>query len=366
MTARWAFVAADRFGVARHQLTGARSRRLSAALDGPAQAAFTVDGRTEDADFVDEVRSDLIVYRDGAKLFRGRAGPAQDQLSADAHTVTVTALDYRAMLDRRILLAGDTLQFTQVDQSAIAWALASASFARAAGGLGITRGTGQTTGVLRDRTYEPGKSCGEAVQQLAEVGGGFEWDVDPDLRFNVHHPQRGDQRLDVVLDYGGRVAGLSRSVNPSDFANSVRVSGREASGDTVGPAPALRTAANVATAPEGRWEAQVGTDLITTAAVAGRADFELTQRAQIRPAYTATLAPGVWTGPESFWVGDTVRLVVMSGRLRVDTQVRVHGFEFDIDDDGSETVAVSLGPRPEDLLRRLRRVTTRLGDLERR
>lgn len=364
--ARWAFVVAATDGFEVHSLTGARSRRLSIGLADPAQAAFTVDGRAEDADFLDELRSDLIVYRDGVKLFRGRVGTTQDQLSADAHTVTVTALDYRAMLDRRILLAGDPLQFTGVDQSAIAWALASASFARTAGDLGIVRGTGQTTGVLRNRTYEPGKSCGEAVQQLAEVDGGFEWDVDPDLRLNVHYPQRGGQRLDVVLDYGGRLAGLSRSVNPTDFGNVVRVSGREATGDTVGPAPAVRTAVNVATAPEGRWEAQVGTDLITTAAVAGRADHELTQRSQVRPAYTATLAPNVWEGPESFWVGDTVRLVVMSGRLAVDTQVRVHGFEFDIDDDGAETVSVTLGAPRTSLLRSLRRVTTRLGDLERR
>lgn len=364
--ARWSYVAALTDGTPQHALTAAKSRRLSFALDGPAEASLALDGRGEQAAYVTELTSDLLIYRDGIKMFRGRVGQTQDQLGADAHTVTVQSADYRAMLDRRILLAGDPLGFAQVDQSAIAWTLASASFARTNGGLGITRGIGQTTGVLRDRTYEAGKPCGEAIDQLAEVAGGFEWDVDPELAFNVHYPQRGQDRTDVVLDYGGRIAGLSRSVNPQDFANSIRVSGREASGDTIPPTPAVRTAANIATAPEGRFEFQVGTDLQTTAAVAQRADYELTQRSQVRPSYTVTLSPGAWTDQGSFWLGDTVRLVVMSGRLAVDTTARVHEISFDISEDSTETVSVTLGHPRRDLLQRLRRVQTRLSSLERR
>jgi hypothetical protein len=59
-----------------------------------------------------------------------------------------------------------------------------------------------------------------------------------------------------------------------------------------------------------------------------------------------TLAPGAWNGPADFWLGDTIELRVVSGRLNVDTTLRVLGFAFDVNDDGTEHIALTVGRDP--------------------
>jgi hypothetical protein len=355
--ARWAFVLTDTAGKKIGELTAAKGRKLTARLSSPSEASFTIDGRHRQAAEIAERRTDLIVYRNGVKVFRGRVGAAQDQAGPDRHTVSpVTALDYRAVLDPRLTFTA--LTFTGVDQSAIAWALITDTQGRTGGNLGITRGLGQTTGVLRDRTYEAGKSVGELITQLSEVINGFDWDITPDLKFDVHYPQRGTDR-GVVLDYGGTVKTFSRT--PGQYANVVRVSGAD------GVAPVVREVADLATRPEGRVEAQFGFPDVTQAAtLAQKADRLLAELSAAEPSYTVTLK--TWGGPGELWLGDPVELVVKTGRLDEVSVRRVVEVDVDVDDSGVETVQVSLG-QPSLRTRHLRRtndVQRRLTELERR
>lgn len=356
---RWAYVLTDTAGNPLGELTAARSRKLTARLGSPSEASFSIDGRHEQAVMLDERRTDLIVYRDRDKLFRGRTGASQDQAGPARHTAApVTAVDYRGVLNSRLLYTA--LTFTGQDQSAIAWALIGDTQARPGGNLNITRGLGQTTGVLRDRTYAAGKSVGEALSQLAEVANGYDWDITPDLAFDVHYPQRGTDR-GVVLDYGGTVSSFSRT--PGQYANAVRVSGDELL------APVVREVADIATRPEGRIEAQFGYPDVTQAAtLAQKADYLLATLSAAEPSYTVTLKPGGWDGPGSLWLGDPVLLVIRSGRLDEVSTRRVVEVDIDIDDNGAETVHVSLGEPSLQTryVQRQRAVERRLVELERR
>ena len=364
--ADWAFVVATASGEAIADLTSARSRNVKVRLRDSGEAGFSLPGTHPQSAEVAELSTDLLVYRDRELLFRGRIGASSDRLSADVHTATFSAHDYREMLRRRILYTD--LTFTQADEEAIGWDLISHTQAQTGGNLGIRR-EGWATGKPRDRTYPAGKNVGEALDQLTEVLGGPDVEIGPDLVYRAW-PQRG-RHLGVVLAYGENVIDVDRDVNPSDFANAVRVTGKGTEDEVVHTTPEVRESPGLSITAEGRFDLADGdTDIVTQSAVAARADGLIAERSIVRPGYTVTLAPGFWQGPEHLWLGDAVTLQIRSGRLEIDTHLRVYEVDMSPGDDGGEKVMIRLGrPRTRPTLvdqQQLRQITSALTDLNRR
>jgi hypothetical protein len=368
---RWQLIAGPAAGGYELSLTEATSRRFTARLTEPSELAFTLDGRHPQAAQIQELGTDIHVLWTSASgatraLVRGRAGPTGDTLDENAHTVEVSALDYRAVLNRRRLYSGSTLTWAATDQAAIAWGLIQQTQTRPGGDLGIAQGAGATTGVLRDRTYEAGDSVGERIQELSEVIGGFDWDITPSsasgLSLDIWYPQRGVNR-GVVLEYGGLVKAVRREVDPSNYANAIRYTG---STDPV-TLPDEVEAADLAGRLEGRWDAVYGDDGLTTqTALDDRAAWQLAQAQVVQPTYTLTLRAGAWEGPSHIWVGDPVLVVVMSGRLAVIETLRVYEIAFTLGSSGEEGVEVTVGGPKPDFRRRATATEKRLRDLERR
>lgn len=369
---RWQLVLGKASGGHELALTEARSRRYTARLNEASDLSFSIDGRLDQAAAIVELQTDvhlLFSTADGTTILdRCRVGPTRDDIDDTAHRVDVTCLDYRAMLDRRTLYSGDTLTFTGEDQTDIAWSLIDATQGHAAGDLGIYKGVvSDFTGIARDRTYEAGDSIGQRVQELSEVQDGFDWDILPDgassLRFDAWYPQRGSDR-GVVLVEGGLATHISRELNPSDYANAIRYTGAEGLNAAEQDAGYLGVPG---TFPQGRWDAVLGDDGLTTqAALDQRAAWQLAQSQVVTAVYTVRIKRGGWAGPDHIWVGDTVRLIIPSGRLAVDTSARVHEVEIDIDEDGGETVTLTLGGKRPDFRRWPSVIEQRLSNLERR
>lgn len=358
---RWDLILTLPDGTKLADLTGAVGRKPTFRLGEPSSLDWGMNGFDPSAKLVEELATDVVAYRDGVPLLRTRVGASSDDLAGDRHDTTFTGIDYRGVLVRRTLWPGSTPSFTGEDQASIAWDLISDSQALPGGDLGITPGVGATTGVLRDRTYEEGKKLSEAIDQLAQVDGGFDWDIGPDLAFNAYYPARGALK-DFVVHHNITTSGIKRTVDPSSYANAVRHSGADG-----GPTPVTRTVADLASRREGRWESQVGdTDVTVASTLAEKADWLLSESSVIRPSYTATLAPGVWDGPSTLWLGDTCRLVIRSGRLDVDTTVRVFEIAISIGDDGGETVEVTFDRPRSSFIRKASRDAARIDQLERR
>lgn len=313
-----------------------------------------MNGLDPQAAEIAELSTDLVVWRDSTRYFRGRLGPSGDDLDGTKHTASFTANDYRGMLARRIIWPGSTVAFSQVEQTTIAWTLINDS--QTLGSWGITKGDGVGgTNVKRDRNYDVGSVIGQMLDELGRVDSGYEWEVDANLAFNVWR-QRGSPIADPVV-YGRDITGVKRTVDTSKFANAVRYSGA----DGVTPATAVQTPG-----PEGRWEIQVGdTSLQEAATVAAKATWELAVDAVVTPSYTVTMAPG-WWAPTRVWLGDTIRLIVKSGRLNVDITDRVTQIEVDLDDNGKETVTLTIGRPPVTLGTVLTDYRKRLQTIERR
>jgi hypothetical protein len=350
---RYQFVAVRPSGAGVAELTEARARRVSFALDDAATATFTIPGRHPQAALVDELETDLVVARNGSAIFLGRVNASDDQIGADAHDVTFSAVDYRGMLDRRMIWPGSRKAFTATDQGLIVKALVDDT--QRLGTLRLTFGN-MATGVLRDRTYDDGQTIGELIGNLGRCIGGFEWDVSPTRQLRIFYPQRGNP-VPWVLEYGANVTDVRRTVQSSDFANAIRYSGA----DTI-----AATTRTVAPGIEGRFERQFGDpDIKLAPTLAQNADAKIVETSTIVPSYDVTLLPGAYDLARA-WLGDTVRLLVRSGRLDVDTSYRITGVDVELDDEGVETVGLTLGTYRGTFPQRLAGYQGRLDRLERR
>jgi hypothetical protein len=322
-------------GVLERELTKAHGRTITWRLDGTPTAQFSIDGRVDEAAGIVALATDLTVFDDGAKVFRGRIGPESDDIGPSSHACQFTATGYRGMLARRQTGAGGAA-YTATVAGVIAMDLIATSQALPGGDWTIAAGVGTTTGALRDRTIDPGKPVVESIDEMGRLDGGYEWEIDADLHLNLWHPMRGADNA-VVLDYGGLISSARRQLDPNDFANSALVTGSS------GLTPVTATTADIATDPRGRWETSAGyPSILNQSTLDARGPWLADQAAVLRPTWSATMRPGRWGGPSHVWLGDTVVLVVRSGRLNVAARHRVVEVGVQPGDDGDDTVTFGL------------------------
>jgi hypothetical protein len=318
-------------------LATATSRSLKLKLLDPSEASFTVEGHSIEAGIIEELISDLWVYRDGVPMFRGRVtGPVHDKLSVGGdHETSVEVRDYRYVLDRRIRWANRT--WTTIEQSTIAWdAISDTSPGETGGDLRLTKGTWPTTGVVRPSVViEEGDTVWSFLKRLAAMSDGFEFDIDMTMHANLYYPHRGVTTPVAVLDYGGLISEVDRSFDPAQYANAIDQTGADGVAHYFASDPAIGTV------PQGRWDATYSDTQLTTADMVGKVALSnLAQASLVLPSYSLTLAKNAWRGLTHVGLGDYVTVVVKSGRLLDVVQVRV--FEIDISIDSSDQEAVTL------------------------
>jgi hypothetical protein len=362
------------------ELVEARSRRLDQSWNQPAQFTFTIDGHSQGAALIQELRQDIIVWRwdvtqgKDIPFFRGPIAQSEDQINENGHVVTVTCHDYLAMYGRRFLTS--TLTVTQQDQDLLVNSLVqmgARSLTNSAGASlypGITLPFNGATKVnpdgsartslsntlgapLRDRTYFGQQFLDQAIDNLATVISGFDYDVLPrsDLNgydtFRIFFPVQGVTRSDFALVYGSNVAEITRTVNSSDFANYERVLGNNGVED--GSLPQVYSEAQTSDATAGQvgsvgvWmSGENASDVAIQSTLDSKAQGDLAQASLLVPSYTLQLTPG-WYVPGTPNMGDVVPFVINSGRLAINTTIRIVGISYSIGDDGQEDVALTVG-----------------------
>jgi hypothetical protein len=376
------------------ELGAARGRQLDQTWDAAAQLTFTVDGHDPAAATVAELQHDVCAWRwddrTGADVcvFRGVVDHSEDQITEQSHTVTFVAHDYLAMIGRRFLLDSTQVIFTAVDADALAATFVARANGAALGftpgsnlpvGVVIVDASGATrarSGVLRDRTYTGGTNLGTALDDLAKVIGGFDYDIIPEAQaadtltavdptgalhqlgpgldaVRIFYPAQGVTRNDLALVYGSTVSTVTRTVASADYANYIRVFGNNASADPTA-AQLISTASNsdASAAAVGYWpNADNAADVVLAATLDQQAAGDLALSGILMPTYTLGLRPGAysWGYPR---MGDSVPLIIASGRLNVNSAARVLGISYAISDDGGEDVTLTVG-RPLQTLAKL-------------
>jgi len=150
--------------------------------------------------------------------------------------------------------------------------------------------------------------------------------------------------------YGSTVSTVTRNLDSADYANYQRNVGNNGSAD---PAAAQlfgeawnADANNVTVATQGLWmNGSNASDVVLKQTLMDKANGDLGRSGLLIPHYAVGLRPGgySWGNPN---MGDVVPLIIQSGRLNVNTTIRVVGITYDIGDDGQEDVQLVLG-RPD-------------------
>jgi hypothetical protein len=361
------------------EVPDARSRRLSQKWNDSAQFDFVLEGHSASAGYVDELQTEVIAWRwddqtgKDVAMFRGPVGQSQDTISEQSATVQFTCHDYMAMLARRFSTPNTDMGWAATDQDYIASGLIYywggqindvnnnprfqpgayiplfAGFARPDG----SDRTGNLSGVLRDRMYPGSTNIMEALKNLAACTNGFDFDCKTwglskfTDNVRIFYPYQGVTRTDVVLRYGTTLSGLQRTFNSADYANYQRINGNKQSTAQSAPqmiAEVYTADASIGTAGAvGLWmNAANESDVTVQQTLNDHANAALNRSSVIVGGYNVTMRPGYYSygNPN---MGDVVQLVVQEGRLNISTQVRVLGIDYDIGDDGDETVKLTVG-----------------------
>lgn len=335
--ANWSYIAlpcAPNVSSGQREITEAHARHVTWRVDDAATATFTIDGRSNELTGIVPLASDLIIRRNGVKMFRGRIAPAGDDVDETVHQTQLGAWDYRKMLDTRMI--GTTgRSFSNTDQAVIAWTVIAESQALSGGNWGVTNGLGSTSTQPRDNNMDPGEPLGKVIGDMGRMDGGYEWEISEELVFNRWYPTRGAV-TGKVIDFGGVASKVKRTFDPTIFANAAMATGAETT------VPVLVTDAGIATDPRGRWELQRGYTIELQDSLNDRAIWLEGQTSVIKPAFSVQLAPERWGGKSDIWLGDVVKLQVESGWMAVDAPYRVVEIDIAIDDDGGETVTFGM------------------------
>jgi hypothetical protein len=395
----WHMYACDVHGNLIGELTTGITRQFTWVLTDACSASWTMDAMEADANYVNEITSDLKVYRNKQIMFRGRIMSSQDTIgeaasnttattvggggggassfaatSPDAHTVDFVATDYRGMLAHRLVPESVTYGTKKypVDQCTIAWELIDYTQHLPGGDWSVKRGT-FTSSTTRTYKTTGGTYIDQAIDDMANLNAGFDWEISPNMHFNTwpipnnSKPPGGavlrrgrGQDIGMKLTYGDNVSNVQRSLNASSgqpYSNVVRTSGsftggvKKAQYDVVSQAVYGSAFGNA-----GRWEYQVGNNNLTTVkAVQDAAIWELVRDANPEPSFVLTLTDG-WWDPGQIWLGDLVTVTVNHGRLNDSWLTRVIQMDVFLSDvSGDEIVQVTTGPRYGNMMHRILR-----------
>ena len=354
------------------ELPNARSRRLEQKLNDSATLTFTLDGHAPEAEAVEELQTEIMAWRAGVPYFRGIVAQSQDSLSEQTHTVTFTCHDLFAMVQRRYLTRPLNWADPGISQDAVVEALLNAAVnlqpsgptpptflpgsflpleVATVGGDGSPRAVG---GPNRVRQYAGQSNVGQLITDLSAVIDGFDFDVAPsgadmgnaDDHLRVFYPSQGEARLEP-MEWGGALATVSRSVNSADYANFWRVIGNSGTSEPDAPQVAAEIWNDDAIwnpdAPVGTWQnIEAASDVTDPGTLAEHAAGDLNKSGVLEPSYTVGLRPGAYA-ENTLNMGDTIPIVIRSGRLDVSTTVRIVGRDFAISDDGAEDVSLTVG-----------------------
>ncbi|MEU5693870.1 hypothetical protein [Actinosynnema sp. NPDC020468] len=320
--------------------------------NSPGSAALVVEveptvSRVNAGSLVPGAATAVYVERDGRFVWSGLYWDAEVDYAAGTMTLQCEGwLSYY-----RLRHVHTTLQFTQVDQAAIARSLVQHAATYGPGSnLGMIRFGTEMTGVLRDRTYQEydHKSIGEAVEQLADVIDGFgfafeaEWtgpaEDELGVWFRIRYPATG-RRREVVLEDGVNCDINTAKLGGKSVRNFALFTG---AGD--GPEQLWATSARPSTVHP-RLEAVVSaSDVKEYQTLKAKADN--VTRAQSAPVLLPAIEvyPDASLGLSALAVGDVVDVVGGRGLVDVAGEWLVTEIGVAVDASGAESVAATVAP----------------------
>lgn len=371
-----AFESFNRLGV----LDTASNRSIVLGLNAPESAAFTINTHDLLAPAIIPVETCIVCYRNGELKWSGPVWTINETVADQQESVNVTCVGWFQLLLERLLRTGavghgieegspthgvgpteTTSALEQAYSSMEPQAIAQDLLERA----NYEYPTGITVGIIEPNPakvkwnvkYQQFQNIGQAIQQLSNTEGGFDFRVDPaTLKLNIYYKPvkagttvfgRGQDRTNTVFGYGWgpkNLASLQRTIDGSALANQVTAV------SSIGGVAGSHSTPSIAR--YGLFQKQTSLPTVTGEIILeAYTAIEVLTLENPLPIYGFEPLPLRADGnvPEvmgEYDIGDFVYLGANYGRMVVFNSaktgpqaVRVFGLTLSIDDNGNEKVA---------------------------
>lgn len=270
-------------------------------LDDGCSLSFTTRGDSVAASLIDELATDIWLYRGPLSVQRFRVTNIEQTWDADGRdTVSVVGTCYRRLLRKAHVRS--ELVYTGIAQDQIIWNLVQHAQAATGGNLGITAGS-LTSGTLRDRIYPIGTNVFTAIVEFTQIDDGVEWNVDAllglDVRDRLSLPLRS-----MPVQLGVTARSLTRPSSAEQFANAAIAIGNPENTDAV-----IVEDAGLSTDPRGRWERFVSVTADTQQEVQDLADGLIVQAVSPLSTWTIDMDPDRYFFDAEYDIGDQVTII---------------------------------------------------------
>jgi hypothetical protein len=228
------------------QVTDFDSWTLDNNLDDGCSLQFTARGNSVAALAIDELATDLWLYRGSTLHQRFRVTNVNQEWGPNGEdNISIGAACYRRLLKSRHVRTA--LTYTATSQGTIVWNLVQHAQAATGGNLGITLGSAGPV-ILRDRTYVIGANIFDSIVEMTQIDNGITWNVDPLLQLVVSQPSAYPV-IAMPCELGVVALRMARPSSADLFGNAAVVTG-----DSMSTTPYLPETTGLALDPRGRWE----------------------------------------------------------------------------------------------------------------
>lgn len=358
-------------------LDAAANKSISISLNGVESASFEINILEELALQINPISTCVVCYRNGELVWSGMIWTINETVGDKIGTVTVTCVGWFQLLMMRLLKTG-ALKFGEetplkgVGPEATSTATAHTYTEKEPQLIvkdlvertnyeyptGITLGTFEPNpaAVKWNVTYQKLQNIGQAIQQLANTEGGFDFRVDPEtLKLNVYYKPvksgttvfgKGQDRPNTTFGFKwgpNNLATLTRTIDGSLLTNQMTTVGQFGVQGISTSLPSVKT--------YGLFETQQAlSTVVSNTILAAFAAVEVLTREKPLPIYSfAPMAVNARINvPEPFVdyeIGDFVYLGARYGRMNVFSTdgkkaqaVRVFNMKIALDDNGNESV----------------------------
>jgi len=278
-------------------------------------------------------RSYLDIYRNGSLVWSGIMLNPGGTLGKDTGTVTLKFMGYLWLLNK-MHVSASIKEFSDTEQGSILWTLLNDYQSLPNGDFGITEGN-VTTGVTRDRTYQPFKNLYQAFMEMTEVVNGCDIEITPSKVFNAY--LKKGKRLKHIFEYGRNIEELDFSFDIYDFANCVYALGSGEGEDL------LYSVAHNTQSQElygMLQEVKVFSDVVLVNTLTEHAKQAISEFGQQTAIFSALMKSGNDPSLFGYSVGDEVRVKANKGIININTYKRIKKIDISVDNVGHERARV--------------------------
>lgn len=283
------------------EVTDFISWTLDNNLDDGCSITFTTRGDSVAAALIDELVTDVWLYRGPTLVQRFRVTSVEQTWDADGNDdVTVVGTCYRRLIRKAHVRS--ELVYTGIAQDQIIWNLIQHAQAATGGNLGITAGS-LTSGTLRDRIYPVGTNIFTAIVEFTQIELGVEWNVSGTLALDVR--DRLSLPLQIMpVQLGVTARRLTRPSSAEQFANAAVSIGNPENTDAV-----IVEDAGLSTDPRGRWERFVSVTADTQQEVQDLADGLIEQAVSPLSTWIIEMEPDRYFYDAEYDIGEQVTII---------------------------------------------------------